>query len=774
MRYIYSLAEVPVNQLKFAGGKGKSLALMIQNLKVNVPYGYILTSEAIVNGILRPEAEKELEKLILKLDRQSTFAVRSSAINEDGDSASFAGQYETKTNVKPSEIMAAVYEVIASAENSRVKEYTDSFGEENRGIAVVIQLFVNPKFAGVIFTSDIITGSSAYMVGNYVHGEGENLVSGAANAEDFRMNARSYSYEGNDEFRPYAKRLFKYCNAIKKYYGMPMDIEWAVADGKVFILQARPITTLKRIDLSTYLVNGSVSDNKLLTRTNVGEIFMKPVSPMTFSMLELINDFLALPDWLDNIYGQPYMNISVMVSLLVSFKMSEEKAFEAISELAGNIPEDVRIPLVYFDRKAFISNLRRLIFTKDKSKLSKTKKHEIVNNLVEIARDRVLEIKGLNSNRELNDYLNSELIPMLRDGLSAIATECGTQMVPLFMAKKRIAKVAGEEMAGRLCGGSLGVIDCMKPLMLIEDVVSGKLSKEEYVRLCGHRCVNEMELMEPRPYENSTYPDQLIEEYRANNVSVSKMQSVEREKFDEALAEFKKLYPSRQKWIDKQIDGFKKANEFRESIRSKGVWILCVFREFALRVGAVNNIGDDVFMLTLSEMADLVQTGKSQAKVISDRKSQYNKYLDYPQFPAVILGRFNPDIWLKDECRRSDFYCLDYDGANIEFDDSTVKGFAGASGSVEGIVRVVPDISNIDEIQKGEILVTTATNIGWTLVFPKVAAIVTDIGAPLSHAAIVAREFGIPAVVGCSNATTVLKTGDRVIVDGSKGLVKKK
>ena len=102
---------------------------------------------------------------------------------------------------------------------------------------------------------------------------------------------------------------------------------------------------------------------------------------------------------------------------------------------------------------------------------------------------------------------------------------------------------------------------------------------------------------------------------------------------------------------------------------------------------------------------------------------------------------------------------------------SDIKGFAGAAGVVTGTVRVINDVSRIGEIVPGEILVTRATNIGWTVAFHKVSAIVTDIGAPLSHAAIVAREFGIPAVVGCRNATTVLKTGDTVTVDGENGTV---
>jgi pyruvate,water dikinase len=100
-----------------------------------------------------------------------------------------------------------------------------------------------------------------------------------------------------------------------------------------------------------------------------------------------------------------------------------------------------------------------------------------------------------------------------------------------------------------------------------------------------------------------------------------------------------------------------------------------------------------------------------------------------------------------------------------------IKGFAGAAGCVEGNVRRIDRVEDGNQIQSGEILVTTTTNVGWTPLFPRLAAIVTDVGAPLSHAAIVARELGIPAVVGCGNATMLLKTGDHVRVDGGNGTV---
>ena len=131
------------------------------------------------------------------------------------------------------------------------------------------------------------------------------------------------------------------------------------------------------------------------------------------------------------------------------------------------------------------------------------------------------------------------------------------------------------------------------------------------------------------------------------------------------------------------------------------------------------------------------------------------------------MGRFQPEEWLQNPNPRVDLW----QAGSVTPASGDIKGYAGAAGMVEGTVRVLRNPSEAADLQPGEILVTTATNIGWTMVFAKAAAIITDIGAPLSHAAIVAREFGIPAVVGCGNATELLSTGDRVRVDGSTGVV---
>jgi pyruvate,water dikinase len=135
----------------------------------------------------------------------------------------------------------------------------------------------------------------------------------------------------------------------------------------------------------------------------------------------------------------------------------------------------------------------------------------------------------------------------------------------------------------------------------------------------------------------------------------------------------------------------------------------------------------------------------------------------------VINGRFDPYQWAADPHRRSDIF--DAHAPTTAPAPKTITGYAGAAGRAEGMVRYLQSAEEGDQFQSGEILVAVTTNVGWTPLFPRAAAIITDVGAPLSHAAIVARELGIPAVVGCGDATMRLKTGDRVLVDGGQGVV---
>jgi len=197
-----------------------------------------------------------------------------------------------------------------------------------------------------------------------------------------------------------------------------------------------------------------------------------------------------------------------------------------------------------------------------------------------------------------------------------------------------------------------------------------------------------------------------------------------------------------------------------------------VIRAFALRAGELTGVGEDVFFLTMDEVLALLSGDDAARRFLPIRKDTYERYRALPPYPTIIVGRFDPFQWAADPNRRSDIYNANAPTAPHGADTAgTIKGFAGALGIIEGTVRRLDRLEDSDQLRPGEILVTTLTNIGWTPLFPRTAAIITDLGAPLSHAAIVARELGIPAVVGCGDATMRLKTGDRVRVDGGKGLV---
>jgi pyruvate,water dikinase len=164
---------------------------------------------------------------------------------------------------------------------------------------------------------------------------------------------------------------------------------------------------------------------------------------------------------------------------------------------------------------------------------------------------------------------------------------------------------------------------------------------------------------------------------------------------------------------------------------------------------------------------------KSTVSQIPVRRDAHQRLSKLPPYPALISGRFDPYAWAADPNRRTDRYDARASQEQPKTDDpaTLIQGLPGSAGLAEGLVRQIDSLDDGHLLQDGEILVTVTTNIGWTPLFPRAAAIVTDVGAPLSHAAIVARELGIPAVIGAGDATMRLKTGRRVRVNGAAGTV---
>jgi pyruvate,water dikinase len=295
------------------------------------------------------------------------------------------------------------------------------------------------------------------------------------------------------------------------------------------------------------------------------------------------------------------------------------------------------------------------------------------------------------------------------------------------------------------------------------------MTREGYLQHYGHRGPHEMELSIPRPAEDPAWLDQQLADFAKAPVDVAAMLASQRAAFDAAWARFAARYPRRVKTVERQLAQIATAAQRREAVRSEATRIIGVVRAFALRAGALTGLGDDVFFLSFDEIQAVLSGDESTIALIPARRETYARYAALPPYPALIVGHFDPFAWAADPNRRSDI-CNAHAPAQVVRTE-TIRGFAGAAGVVEGVVRKLETPEEGDQFQAGEILVTVKTNVGWTPLFPRAAAVVTDVGAPLSHAAIVAREMGIPAVVGCGNATMVLHTGDRVRVDGSQGVV---
>ncbi|MEU4103447.1 PEP-utilizing enzyme [Streptomyces tanashiensis] len=205
----------------------------------------------------------------------------------------------------------------------------------------------------------------------------------------------------------------------------------------------------------------------------------------------------------------------------------------------------------------------------------------------------------------------------------------------------------------------------------------------------------------------------------------------------------------------------------REAARTEVARVFWLLRTFVLRAGELSGAGDELFFLSREEILTVLGGDRTPLAAVPARRAAYEGYRALPTYPTLIRGEFDPQTWAADPNRRADLF----DAQDATPATDTVAGSPASGGVVEGIARVVATVEEGEVIRPGEILVTTVTNIGWTPLFTRISAIVTDVGANLSHASIVARELGIPAVVGCGNATTRIRTGDRIRVDGGRGTV---
>lgn len=781
---VYAFNKLPTQDAPLAGGKGRALAELTQ-AGFPVPDGCILLTRAFVGDEITPEAWELTRAQIRQIRRgkDTAFAVRSSALSEDSAQASFAGEFDSILNVSSDEeIRSAIYAVRQSRHNERVLSYTQSQGLEGatQDVAVVIQRMVHPDYAGVLFTADPLTSNLMRMSGNFVSGLGDKLVSGEVSASTFTIDRSTDTYQGPTELQSMVKILQREAHEIEVRMGCPQDIEWAIIGKKLHILQSRPITTLGSFDPIKAVWNDSMKGRFLWSANNLMEAYPEVLTPFTASLNQSVEKIggpsLTIKGYPINgiICGRMYTNLGVQVSAFARmFKGDTRQAYRQIAGWWGEIPEGVEIPLIPLTKQEWERGvLLDLWKTESKFRRYRRKTSDFLANSQKTCADILAHVQQAT--------LPAELATLWQDTISLYHRDCLIHIVAAgsdiqVRLEKELREMVGPEDANAMLSnlsGTTSQLESLGPAAGLGLVASGQMSREEYLTHYGHRGENEAECAWPRPMEDPLWLDRRLAEWKASPADMKGMLARQRTAFEAAWGRFCQEHPDKIRQIQKRLNQTSQAAQRREQVRSEATRAVSVTRAFALRAGEMLNVGEDIFFLTIDEVLAALGGDRSAIAHIPVRKETHRKYTELPPYPAFILGRFEPFAWAIDPQRRSDFY----DGttqstAPVESNERTITGAAGALGVVEGTVRRLERLDDSAQFQAGEVLVTTMTNIGWTPLFPRAAAIVTDLGAPLSHAAIVARELGIPAVVGCGNATSRLKTGDRVRVNGGKGLV---
>jgi pyruvate,water dikinase len=729
-------------------------------------------------------------------------AVRSSATAEDLPGASFAGQQDTFLDVRgPDAVLDAVRGCWASLWTARAIGYRrrEGIAPADVALAVVVQELVDADAAGVLFTADPVTGATDRMVVNATWGLGESLVGGRVTPDELVLDATTGAvrqrHTGDkavltvrtpqgpverpvpDERRrapvlddARAAELAGLGRRIAGHYGRPMDVEWTLAGGTFAIVQARPVTGLRDP------WNDTRSGDYLWTNTNLGEAIPDVMTPCTWSLVQLFMSrampTLSLPGLrgYGTIGGRFYLNMSLSAALSAVVGISERRFRSLTENTFGRLPDGVAIPPVPLSR---MQVARRLVPTAVRFVASVPATLRRLPAFVAGNPRRCAELAdriGATTDPEaLSRLWDDEVRPLVVTGSAMLGAAGRSDPVALLTVQKRLRRLVGEADATALTSGLTvdgEVLASLGPLVGLALVERGDIDEATYARRYGHRGPHEFEVSLPRPAEQPGWVQDQLAALRAAGADplelLRRQEAAHRGAWDRLVA----AHPRKVRATRKRLERWSRAARTRELARTEVVRTFAVARAYLLRAGALTGLGDEVFMLTPDEAAAVLRGGR--VPDTAERRAAYERYAALPPYPSLVRGRFDPFAWAVDPDRRADLFDA---SAAPAAPDGTVSGFPGASGVVEGVVRVLRSADEGDRLQPGEILVTTVTNIGWTPLFPRAAAVVTDVGAPLSHAAIVARELGVPAVVGCGNATSVLRTGDRVRVDGGRGTV---
>jgi rifampicin phosphotransferase len=522
--------------------------------------------------------------------------------------------------------------------------------------------------------------------------------------------------------------------------------------------------------------NDSLTGDYLWSSVNTREATPDVMTPYTWSAMRFgFAQMTMLPGYLPvgNICGRIYNNGSVGATAFQA--LGRGNSMDASSrEMYGINPNEIdqwnvpRLPLEIRDRVGIFRNVFQIMMKTRKA--MKTVEWFVETNPAwcEVQKRTLLDL----DRGELRNWSDQILMPYLVNSFWWMAGSAIVQANQISKLRQDLLDIVSPDETVALLSNVSSEDDLLASLGIVTGLDwlrRGKMSREAYLQKYGHRGPHETEVYIPRPAEDPDWIDKQLADLEYAPMDVDELLHEQRARYENALGNLRKTASRKFDSLLSRIREAARLTRLREAARSEVIRTFWVSRNFILCAGALCDLGEDAFFLEYEEILDILDGNDQAVPQIPARKTAYQKFSTLPQYPTLIMGKFDPVEWAADPNRRTDIY--DARGQIKAQFTQQIKGLPGSAGQAEGRVRILDSPEEGGQLQPGEILVAITTNVGWTPIFPRAAAVITDVGAPLSHAAIVARELGIPAVVGCFNATSVLKNGDRVHVDGGAGVV---
>ncbi|MBR3817633.1 MAG: phosphoenolpyruvate synthase [Clostridia bacterium] len=728
------------------------------------------------SGILKEAVKKSVRvKKKIKLEGER-FSVRSSSCVEDSAENSFAGQFDTFLDVEKSEIAQKITECVCSLYNENVLVYMEKAGFDIGMLKmnVIVQKMIDSDVSGIVFTANPqgILNETVIVAGR---GLGENVVSDKIDTTSYyySLTDNIYYYDGKENLLSDEKvhEIIEASKIICKYIGKHTDIEFAIENNKLYILQARPITTLSD-------KNPIIFDN-----SNIVESYPGLSLPLTVSFVETVfagvfkdagrrllknkKELEKRYDILENTVGTAngrlYYNLNSWYSA-IKFLPFSKKIIAVWQELVGvkykEYDESKNEISPFIKASVYFNTLTELLATPRNMK----KLNERFINIKNYVYKRFEEEMSAKEILELYDKIQEQLlscwgITLLNDTYAFIFTG-------LLKARLKKKYDDHEELANSYISG-ITDIESMMPVREMVRIAVEKdgMTKDEYNRrvseyldVYGDRCLEELKLETETFRTNPAMFDAKIREFAENKEKLVQLLEDKIQDTDEII----KRDAITRFLSKKSILGIGN-REIQRLNRSR---IFGMVREAVLRMGEIyakqNCIETkrDVFYLTLDELRSLADKPCDMRETVYVRKKKYEMYSLLPAYSRIIFSE-----------KAFDKNHRNINMATLQSSKDEMVGVPCSNGIVEGEAYIVMDVKKVESV-KDKILITKTTDPGWVFLLAEAKGVVSEKGSLLSHTAIISRELGIPAVVGIENLLSTLKNGDIIRIDGSTGVVK--